>query len=74
MYKSFLTFIMLLLIMQSNKHIFGIIKRCFPILEHTLEYTMNIQVRIISALATIHNFIYIYNTNVSAALASASNT
>lgn len=44
------------------ERIFGIIKRRFAILENPPEYSMEIQARIFPALAAIHNFIRIHDS------------
>jgi hypothetical protein len=39
------------------ERIFGVLKRCFRILTHAPEYSLEFQARLLAALAVIHNFI-----------------
>jgi hypothetical protein len=45
------------------KHIFGILKQQFSILNCPPEYAMEIQVCILPALCALHNFIHIYDAD-----------
>ena len=43
------------------EHIFGVIKRRFQVLISSPEYPIETQVRLVPALAALHNFISIYD-------------
>ena len=53
------------------KRIFGALKQCFRILSFGCEYSMDVQLKIPSALSAIHNFIHIHDPQVEANEAQA---
>ncbi|KAF8591228.1 hypothetical protein K439DRAFT_1328173 [Ramaria rubella] len=41
--------------------IFGVLKRCFRVLVHPLEYSLAIQAHVPAALAAVHNYIRLHD-------------